>query len=247
MIRPLVVTASHPLPEAVRALLACAPIGTAHLLDALGLLVHDPRLLADWLRSLRDDPDATREVAWRSYRHPNGFAKLVLHNAQPQFCVRMHVWGPGSGRRGETNPHSHRWDFASTVLVGAGLTITEYAECATGGVLHERFWYGRGADPGSSELLVDGIARLRTLGSRSIQPHGRYTTDTQAVHTVDPLGASLVATLVVQGPRRVGRTIVYRTPGAGAEQRNGILDELDVRLLVEDVLAAIEPQGDVAP
>ena len=133
MTRPLVATASHPLPEAVCALLAREPIGTAHLLDALGLLVDDPRVLADWLRSLREDPDATREIARRSYRHPNGFAKLVLHNAQPQFCVRMYVcmyvcmyvWGPGSGRRGETNPHSHRWDFASTVLVGAGLARDE--------------------------------------------------------------------------------------------------------------------------
>lgn len=247
MTRPLVATASHPLPDTVRALLARETIGAAHLLDALGLLVDDPRLLADWLRSLRDDPDATREVARRSYWHPNGFAKLVLHNAQPQFCVRMHVWGPGSGCRGETNPHSHRWDFASIVLVGAGLAITEYAECAAGGVLHERFRYGRGTDPDSCELFPDGAAHLRTVESRSIQSPGRYTTDIQAVHTVDPLGASLVATLVVQGPRRVGRTIVYRAPGAGTEQRNGILDDLDVRLLVDDVLAAIEPQGGVAP
>jgi len=136
------------------------------------------------------------------------------------------------------------------VLAGAGLAITEYAECAAGGVVHERFWYGRGTDPGSSELLPDCTVRLDTVGARSIQPHGRYTTDIQAVHTVDPFGASLVATLVVQGPRRVGRTIVYRVPGADAEQRNGILDDLDdldVRLLVSDVLAAIEPQGGVAP
>src|SRR5438552_2883438 len=70
--------------------------------------------LAAWLAGF-DDPDRAEPVARCSYWHHNGFAKLVLRIAD-DHRVRLHVWPAGENRLGESNPHGHRWNFASTVV-----------------------------------------------------------------------------------------------------------------------------------
>ncbi|MBA2696048.1 MAG: hypothetical protein H0U62_09490 [Actinobacteria bacterium] len=235
--QPVGVPVRHALPEAANALLTGSGLGATHLLDSLGVLVENQGGLCSWLRSLLDDPARVREIAARSYWHTNGFAKLVLHTASA-FRIRLHVWPAGDGRRGETNPHSHRWDFASAVLAGDGLVIIEYEECDDG-ALYARHRYGRDA-PNRAVLTPAGQVRLRPVSERTVPTLGRYATEISTVHTVDPLGSSLVATLVVQGPLRADSTVVYCAPATEAEQVEHILEAFDVRLLVGELLAVID-------
>ncbi|MEU3625365.1 hypothetical protein AB0E54_23540 [Amycolatopsis coloradensis] len=76
------------------------------------------------------------------------------------FRIRLHVW-PESAEpsRGESNPHSHRWEFASTIIAGEGLHMAGFRETTEGGKAHNRYRYG--ADPANpAALLADGEARL---------------------------------------------------------------------------------------
>ncbi|WP_328617887.1 hypothetical protein OHS18_18535 [Amycolatopsis sp. NBC_00355] len=204
------------------------------------------RAFAAWLRDLAADRAAVAEIAKRSYWHPNGFAKVVLHTSiEPEFRIRLHVW-PRSEMpsRGESNPHSHRWEFASHVLAGTGMHMVEFAETSEGGKPYRRYRYGADpADPAS--LTADGEVRLRRRGVPHVQSGDVYTCDTSIVHTVRPIDAELTATVVVQGPRRTPTTVVYCEPGESDDQPNFDLTGADFGELVSELLASLD--SEVAP
>lgn len=196
----------------------------------------DPHAFTAWLAGLARDAGAVSAIVARSYWHPNGFAKLILHTT-PGFRIRLHVWpAAGTPSRGESNPHSHRWEFASTVLVGEGMHMVEYREVTGRGKPHTRYRYG--ADPADPAALVaDGPARLMKTLSPHVSRGEVYGCDTDVVHTVRPIGAGLTATVVVQGPHRTRTTVVYCEPGESEDQPNRPLSAADFHSLVDPVLA----------
>lgn len=238
MSTPPVVLPSH-LPGQVADRLA-GPRDTTALAAALERLLADRPALVGWLGSLVDDPDRLTQVVNESYWHANGFAKLVLHSGAG-FRIRLHVWPTGEGRRGEPDPHSHRWDFASSVLAGDGLDIVESVELLEADSVRDepctRYVYdGFG-------LVPDTKVFLRETRRYAVLTHQRYTTDTRAIHTVAPQGSDLVATLLVQGPHISSATAVYGTDLDDLVDRPGRpIDAADVRELVADV-AALVPRG----
>lgn len=198
----------------------------------LDQVVEDPRRLVRWL----GDFDVAA-VAERSYWHPNRFAKLVLH-VGPRVRVRLHVWRPGSERRGETNPHGHRWHFASTVLCGDGLRSTEYEESDESGHPYVKCrWVGGG--PTSSPTPVDRVF-LRVCDTHVVRAQDRYAVTTGTIHTIDPLGTDLVATLVVQGPPRMAAADVYCAADMQADAAGRSISPGDVDDLLRAVLAALD-------
>lgn len=222
------------VPDAVGARLA-GGAGLAELAAALRALL-DERGLHDWLAGLVADESRLARVAAVSYWHPNGFAKLVLHNG-PGFRIRLHVWPAGSGRRGESDPHRHRWNFASAVLVGPGLLITEHVE-AERGVPHIRCAYD------GQDLAVERRVRLRAARSDIVSTREVYRTETDMIHTVLPRGDELVATLVLQGPHLAAATAVYGPNGGAQPNPRGLpIVVEDVRALVSEVVAAPDWKG----
>ncbi|WP_328450928.1 hypothetical protein [Amycolatopsis sp. NBC_00438] len=221
-----------------------ARTGLSHLEKAAWEIRVEPRPFVTWLTALLEDDAKVAEIAGRSYWHPNGFAKLVLHTAaEPEFRIRLHVW-PESDvvSPGESNPHSHRWEFASHILVGTGMHMVEFTEVTEGGKPFRRYRYG--ADPANPAALVAaGEVRLRRTRSPHVVRGEVYSCDTDVVHTVRPIDARLTATVVIQGPRRTPTTVVYCEPGESDDQPNGVLSEADFRELVTAVLAASEPEA----
>ena len=201
------------------------PAGSGRLLAVLGALLDRPQALASWLTNL----DAAA-VAARSYWHHNGFAKLVLHQAA-DFRVRLHVWPAGADRLGESNPHGHRWAFASSVLCGDGLRSTTWREAA-GGLPFVRYGYV------GKQLTPLANAHLHPCDNKDVRTHDRYIVTTEAIHTIAPLGRSLVATLVVQGPAQDRSTSVFCPSGSSADQPGLSIVASDTRDLVDQVLAA---------
>jgi hypothetical protein len=204
------------------------------------------RAFAAWLRDLAADDAAVAEIAKRSYWHPNGFAKIVLHaGVEPEFRIRLHVWPRSeTPSAGESNPHSHRWEFASHVLTGTGMHMVEFAETAEGGKPYQRYRYG--TDPANPAALVaDGEVRLKRRGVPHVQSGDVYTCDTSVVHTVRPIDAGLTATVVVQGPRRTPTTVVYCAPGESDDQPNFDLTEADFAELASELLVSLDKE--VAP
>jgi hypothetical protein len=245
---PRVVADDHAFPrQLAEALRGCeSQPGLTELVAAAEHVRAARGAFAAWLRDLAADDAAVAEIAKRSYWHPNGFAKIVLHaGAEPEFRVRLHVWPRSeTPSRGESNPHSHRWEFASHVLVGTGMHMVEFAETAEGGKPFRRYRYG--TDPANpSALAADGEVRLKRRAVPHVQGGDVYTCDTEIVHTVRPIDAGLTATVVIQGPRRTPTTVVYCEPGESDDQPNFDLTEADFRELVTAVRASLA--GEVAP
>jgi hypothetical protein len=192
----------------------------------------DRRARGGWLRTIRDE--RADDVARRSYWHPNGFAKLVLQ-AGRGYKVRMHVWPPGNQRLGETNPHAHRWNFASTVLCGDGLLDTHYTE-STSGVAYERYQYAGGNVAGA--LRHERTVHLTVSGERTIHTGERYDLHTRVVHTVRPIGDALIATFVVQGTPLHKSAVVYGIPGIDVDEPGHAISVDEVRDLISDVVTA---------
>ncbi|WP_420805373.1 hypothetical protein [Amycolatopsis decaplanina] len=197
-----------------------------------------PGTFLSWLEDILGDEEAVRSAAKRSYWHPNGFAKMVLH-ASADLRIRLHVWPESSEpSRGESNPHSHRWEFASTIVAGEGLHMVEFRETTEGGKPYDRYRYG--ADPANpAALLADGQARLAVEKTPHVRLGEVYSCDTGIVHTVRPIEAGLTATVVIQGPHRTSTTVVYCEPGQTDDQPNGELTETDFRVLVGAVANAV--------
>jgi hypothetical protein len=215
--------------------------GLDRLLSAAGHIRDHRGSFASWLAELGADDAAVADIAKRSYWHPNGFAKIVLHTSvEPEFRIRLHVWPRSTVvSAGESNPHSHRWEFASHVLTGAGTHMVEFAEVAETGKPFRRYRYG--ADPANPAALVaDGEVRLKPTGVRHVGDGDVYRCDTSIVHTVRPVDAGLTATVVVQGPRRTPTTVVYCKPGESDDQPNLDLTEADFRGLVSEVLSSLD-------
>lgn len=192
----------------------------------------DRQALGGWLRTIRDE--RAEDVARRSYWHPNGFAKLVLQ-ARQGYKVRLHVWPAGDGRLGETNPHGHRWNFASTILCGDGLQDTHYAE-SDSGMAYERYKYAGGNAAGA--LTHEATVHLAVCGDRTIHKGDRYDLDRTVVHTVRPLGSALIATLVVQGAPLHASALVYGSPGVDVYEPGEAISTDEVHGLISDVLTA---------
>ena len=215
-------TATHESSTAVQ-----VPIALRTLVD---VFADDRRAFASWLRTIRDE--RASEVAMRSYWHFNGFAKLVLQTGQG-YKVRLHVWPPGDDRLGENNPHSHRWNFASTVLCGEGLHDIHYRE-AKSGPTYERYQYTGGNVAGA--LTHEATVHLAQHSERNIRAGERYDLDTTVVHTVRPLGSALIATFVVQGAPLHASAAVYGIPGVNVDEPGLAISADEVRSLISQVL-----------
>jgi hypothetical protein len=179
------------------ALRPSAQVAALHAV-AEGLRSEPDRLRARLARIL-GDPERTEALLGRSYRHCNGFTKIKLV-ATESFSVRLHLWHAAAGRRGEFDPHGHRWEFASWIVAGEGISEAFY------GV----------SDPAVEAHAYNLYHYGRTLATRSLQPRDRvwlrehdrlerpagsvYACPRQIVHTVEPIGAGDVLTVVVQGP-----------------------------------------------
>ncbi len=228
---------SPPAPSPVTARLvtrAESGMVTGGVARAAHRLREEPDLLRAVLRALVNDGAELRTVSARSAVHPNGFAKVVLH-AGERWGIRLHVWPPGRLVE-DVNPHGHRWEFASWIVTGTlrEVTFTESPR----GEWFERCEYGR-RPSGKAYLRVTGSARLtprRTIH----RPAGMvYVRSRSVLHTAEPHGGGLVASLVLQGSKSFGPTPVYLRPGDPAEDDERELRPDELRSLLTAVIAAI--------
>lgn len=178
------------------------------------------------------------DLAERSTVHPNGFVKIPLI-VRDQWGVRVHMWHPDHPPAGQIMDvaHSHRWPFASWVMVG-GLIETEFVESDTGEPV-DRYGYGRRRD-GTTYQRGDGGGSVRP--SRRIpRPAGAvYTRQRAELHAVNAVGDGLAASLVVQGERMIEPAAVFRRPGAPPPDERP-LSSSALRNLLDEMVDALAP------
>lgn len=170
---------------------------------------------------LTDDAFAS-QVAARSYRHGNGFLKVVL--LDQGFKLRLHLWLPGVSC--EENIHDHRWSIASTILTGElhSEIWTDAANNEQFDLLADEFRYQAATDgqPAGAVPLRSTPLRLTERSCRKAGSH--YSLPPATLHRICSHGRQLVATLMCSGPAIAGHTRLI----AG---REGLLPEVAARRL----------------
>ena len=194
------------------------------------------------LRQLLVSPDALAEIAARSYRHDNGFAKIVLRSGQHgRGAVRLHVWPADGGA--DRNIHNHCWDFASIVLAGR-LEFEEFVVDGESAVNARHYVYDAATDFDYT-LRLRGATRLRSV-ARGIRGAGdAYEMSSTALHRTAGVPGAVTVTLLCQGPHRRDFADVYvtRADGVPTRCRNTPLGTEELCALIDDItkITAREP------
>ena len=74
--------------------------------------------ICDLIRFVLDDEISFLQCLASSYKHANGFDKIVLMQGS-NFKLRLHLYGSADTVVIAENVHSHRWPFASSILHGS--------------------------------------------------------------------------------------------------------------------------------
>ena len=181
----------------------------------VSLLAYSGRI-AEFLCAIRDTPALVKHCAPMSHRHPLGFEKIMLIDAQPQFFLRMHAWRPG-GEPGVEHVHNHRFMMATAVLRGC-YDLQIFQPCRLGMPMVE---YRETTGPDGRTWCLDniGIRHLRLLTSARVSRGGGYALAADALHRVRVPGDTLCITLFLGALASAGvapQTRVFAAPGNGA-------------------------------
>lgn len=141
-----------------------------------------------------------------SVRHPLGFDKFVL-GAFRNYDLRLHVWWPKSGPPLE-DIHDHRFDFASTVLVGE-LHLYSYQTGSRDGEALARYSEERSRDGKRYVFRRRGQTRVDLQSTSVLSPGSCYYMRAETLHRVACTTHNVVATLFIKcKPRRTRTTVL---------------------------------------
>jgi hypothetical protein len=154
--------------------------------------------LVSLLSLIRADASRLAALASCSYRHRNGFDKIVLASpAGGPLKLVLHVWPP-RGFDLTDHIHDHRWDFASVVLCGA-LRLELYAPDADG-ANYSAMRYRSLPGVGNYELHPRGTMAVSAHASVTMMEGSTYSWASGLLHRAWGLPGQVTATLIVQGP-----------------------------------------------
>lgn len=189
--------------------------------DAFAVLqeIASHKILVGLILNIISDPAYLRIACNGSYRHPNGFTKLVLlRDDTIDFQLRLHHWNRPArdGHAFVDEPHNHIRDFWSIPIFGT-LLARDYEIV-----------------PGKSDYsMLDTTDRglnsgytYRFLGNSGLAVISEYIIDADKkcrhwlpfdrIHSIAPVSSAGTATLFLQGPKKQNTTLVFKPPGAAS-------------------------------
>lgn len=176
-------------------------------------------------------------LAAQSYFHGNGFYKIPMIRFA-DYTVRMHVWRRNASA--EENLHSHRWPFASAIILGT-LTSQIWVD-AIGNeaqVFPELMYRGKNAQ---FEAVGECRIQLKEVRRQSAGDH--YWMGADELHRIIEVGGPEIAV-----------TLMLRPPETRSWARNILLEALipnakpvylsvvELKSVLEEVLGAIAVGG----
>lgn len=91
---------------------------TADRMEQLASAISAPEQLERVVTETIGDRHRLKEVAAASEKHPLGFYKIPLLWENGKYQLRTNIWPDGPGAPDGEDIHSHKFDFASAVLLG---------------------------------------------------------------------------------------------------------------------------------
>jgi hypothetical protein len=202
------------------------PVGFEQSRSSLRILALQLGQVASTLPIILDDIASSKEtielIASRSFRHTNGFLKIVLHSLSPQGSkLRIHFWPTGSASaENDADPHDHRWTFLSIPLFGT-LYEERYRIAATNAQpeMHELACSPRFSE--RIKVTSKKACRLARYGSYTRRPGGPYSCRAGIIHRLFPVDSRPTATLVLTLPPVAPTAAVFKL-GTSASQTASI-------------------------
>lgn len=152
--------------------------------------------LDEIVNSVLRDRSLLNAVAASSYRHPNGFDKIILFRDSIDALIKIDIWWPEDTGWGRI--HNHRFDFGSIVLFGR-LRQRNYLPTRSdeGAVNVYRL-----SVPSSPDDAVPNRRAFLKAWEGEIPAGGCYEIDCNQFHQACGSGDDPAVTLVAQGAAR---------------------------------------------
>lgn len=175
------------------------------------------------------------EIAGNSYLHGNGFYKIPLIKYS-SHTLRLHIWRTNASA--EENLHSHRWPFASTIVLGS--LISELWEDGVGDDA-KTFQELKYLDK-NRQLDTVGECRIRIKETCRKVAGDCYWMAADELHRIVNVGNELTVTLMMRprNTRSWARNICIDncTPNT----KPSYLSIADLKLVLEEVIASLTAQ-----
>lgn len=215
-----------------------SPGSQAHVALDLVSSLAEGSLLAEIRQSLQAAPDRLARRAADSHRHPLGFDRLALVNAEPAFMLRVHAWWPTSSR-GREHVHNHRFAFASSIVCG-GYDMEVYQPDPEGVPMDE---YEEHVAPltGNWSLELQGSGRLSVRCTTRLGAGGSYWVGPETLHRVDVPADQTCITLFLETALTGVTTRVFTRPGdmPPAYTRKRALSVAEYQRILDAVIAQV--------
>lgn len=184
----------------------------------------DLSALADRVLNNKATFESTRRFA---YRHVNGFSKITLVKTD-SLCLRVHVWD--SVEVAAENIHSHKWAFASRVVVGS-IGELRFSIPNDMSPTAMEFSYVPRLDSLPGELVSQREVHLERSENLTHEESSIYSVSTTEIHQVRvrQVQGDLIS-LVLTGNSRTKNAKVYAQLGAVP-----VSDRVDAALSGQDV------------
>ncbi|MFX4218554.1 hypothetical protein ACOL3B_06585 [Aliarcobacter butzleri] len=69
------------------------------------------------INNIINDEVELLKIAKQSYKHSNGFDKILLIDKRPNYALRLHLWNPENKCDGHI--HNHEWDLSGIIIKGS--------------------------------------------------------------------------------------------------------------------------------
>lgn len=163
------------------------------------------RLVEDRLH----DSSRIRTIAAASYRHDNGFWKVVLAETD-SYKLRAHLWLEGEHLlAAEPNIHNHRWNFSSVLLRGGYVQETFELSDRDDGLPVLRWMYTPAPNGLAGDVIEHGTAHVKPVSQTAFRSGDRIAMSADELHRVVTQAQQTTISLVVNGPTIRSDTSVY--------------------------------------
>jgi len=149
----------------------------------------DGFLLKEIIANLEQDNITAENLAKQSYRHENGFTKLLLWgNQNSLFRIRLHFW---EGIKNQSsNIHNHRFNFSSHILMGKIKNTTWVLD--EEGEQFNYYEYIPRLEKGNYLMANIGNARLRVSDVEIIEEGATYSLQDNVLHASESFSENLI-------------------------------------------------------
>jgi hypothetical protein len=178
------------------------------------------------IKALQDTSTFDR-VLKDSYRHNNGFHKLVMDELPDGTKIRLHLYDGSHSHTASPPPpkehiHDHRWAFTSTILAGQ-LHMDRFEWCEPGDdggardSYYDAYQYCADKSTGRFGLMSLGKRRLRFVEECVFHQGESYSMAPEELHRIhgQPLLGATTITLMATAPPVSSTCHLFADPTQG--------------------------------